>query len=314
MRWLIILHCSGYSDIEPTKLVLYHLSRNINKKQSLYLILCGPTRKSIIYLLKITHQNIEILKEEKAKGHSSTFPIIQKFISILKTQNVKINALGFSGHSSSFVLGPWKRYKVAFLSLDEFNTIITSLNKIKLVLFDSCQMGSMANLCQLAHLSPTVKYVIASPGLHPYESFLHLKELFLSTTKQKKIKNYALQLVKKWHLMSKEDKDRCCLLFDLKKVKKLQHEIKNNWKDLIFDKRSQLDHTDANLYDLWTAARNLPKLQQKIEKCVCNWTEFTDKKHCNECKRVRGMSVEIKIPKKFQDHFHSNKWVNFLNT
>jgi hypothetical protein len=128
-----------------------------------------------------------------------------------------------------------------------------------------------------------------------------------------------------WHHHASEDPVRCMLVFDVEKVKKLAKEIRRHWSQLIFDKRSQLHNTagDGHLFDLWTASRNIPELQQQVLHCVRNSQQAlqhrpTPTPHCRSdrccypCKRARAMSVEARPPKKWKNLHADSKWTRFL--
>jgi hypothetical protein len=229
-----------------------------------------------------------------------------------------VDAIGVSAHASGWVTGPWKR-KRPFLTLSELNRELFDRFRAKLVCFDACMMGTMS---ALYGMSNHVKITIASPGLHPYVSPFGLNAFAQSTAStvscdQNQIRVVAKAIVAEWHhYASSLDRNRCLLAFDVDRVKAVAKLVKQHWSRLMFDKRAQLHDKDANLFDLWVAARDVPIVQSALASCVISGDEalnhLKSSRCCFACKRSRSVAVEARTPKKWQDIYTQTKWAKLM--
>lgn len=331
MTWLLVLHASGPSDLKCIQRSLRTLGRHIlhnggSKSSFIFFIaLFGPTIKSANHLFKCynhnNHINYLLLRQS-----NPNLPIQQQIQYLMSDDHISVNhrirAILFSGHGSGWVLGNWRPKQPPFITLEEFNNLILNKFKPKLMVWNTCMAGTMAAIYGLPKF---VKIVVASPALHPYVDIFATKAFAKAIekhmiTKQDCLK-VALSLIPEWHHQASfYSPNRCLFVFDVDQVKKLASDIKKLWPQLIFDKRSQLHRKDANLFDLWTSARNLPLLQHKIMKCILNHniilnnndSKNNKKTCCYPCKRSRGISIESHYPRKWIDIYEKTRWVQFL--
>jgi hypothetical protein len=211
----------------------------------------------------------------------------------------------FWGHGTGWVVGTWKR-PVEFLSLEELNREIFAPLQPQIVAFDACYMGSLACLFSM-HTS--IRYVIASPGLQPYSSFLDLAS-FASQEQDKK--KFSVRLANEWmkvSLSATGDKERCMLVYDVKRIQKVVAPlIRHHWTELMFDKRAQINREDARIFDVWSASRHLPHVQEEIRKAILNVPPHKP----IPCWRVRGLMVDSSVFRRWVHIYKKSKWAKFL--
>lgn len=330
----MLIHCTGPFDWQESTKSLQILTSNLikhkNTKTKIYLMIVGPTKRSISESYVLSYQNgfqliaqVQPRCQTQAKKNCERRDLahtIQCLVDAVHTHEKKMDVFMFSGHSNSFILGRWVGYKHPLMSIEELNRIVLDRFRPKLAIFDSCAMGSMSSLYNL----PTtyLEIVQASPSLHPYVSTIELNAIFTKTTS---VKTLADAIAREWHHRagSRRDFDRCFLSFDMTKIRKVGVAIRKHWKDLIFDRRSQLDQKDYFLHDTWTAARNIPTLQRLLESVTLNFghavsgtllpSDHVQKRCCAPCQRARSVSVETRTPGKWKRLFLNTKWIQFMN-
>jgi hypothetical protein len=322
MSWLLLLHSSGALDQRAHDRALRRLQSRMPSKGAVYVIQFGPTVRSMARCFRLVSTGIHVIHEARAR--STPKPVVSALRSLVRSLAVTVRTLKdrvdrvcFSGHGSGWVTGAWA-LRHPFLTLEEINRELLDWFRPPLLLLDTCMGGSMGGLYGLPSY---VKIVVASPGLHPYVAIFATHAFASSTTvNSDQLRSVALGISNEWHHeASASDATRCLLVFDLERVKRVAPLVRAAWPSLLFDKRAQLHQKNANLFDLWTAARNLPHLQRALLSCVLNarsalQTPSTSRAHCcSPCKRIRAMSVEVRVPKKWSALYLSSSWARFLN-
>lgn len=315
--WLLILQTCSRPDRESAHTSLANL-RQHKYFEPVIILSFGPTMDHCPELFLMTKHKIDRLSNFSC-GSSHTLGCgakqnrihaIRACVRFLTQKNVdfRFDKILFWGHGASWVVGTWKKPD-EFLSIDELNDELFVPFQPKLIVFEACYMGSLACLFSM-HSS--IKYIVASPGLQPYCSFMDLSKFFRSplTTKQQDLKEYAIQLANQWMEVAREqEKESCMLVFDVRYVQRvIAPLIKQNWATMMFDKRAQVHRVDARVFDIWSATRHLPDLQNKIRKSILN----VPQKKPIPCWRVRGMTVDSKIIRKWSHLYDQCRWAKFL--
>lgn len=329
MGWLLLLHALGVKTTRWAQRGLQKLVKQMPPDGKVWVIWIGPTVRSLALLAQVTREHgWQTIGHVKLSGFSSQVPAVKTLLSILSSSIPPhaISAVLYSGHASGWMLGGWRRPD-PFMTLEEFNEIVLDRFRPQLVAWNTCLMGSLSTLYGLPSY---VKFAIASPGLHPSKTLLYATQAFADSTAHARhvaasplqTKRLARAMSAEWHHHASDDPERCILVFDVERVKKLAPAIRRAWPQLVFDKRAQLHNSpgDGHLFDLWTAARHLPELQRQVLKCVLNSRQALSKNDkttngsrcCFPCRRTRSMSVEARPPKKWQEIHGRAKWTRFL--
>lgn len=295
--WLLFIHSSNHKDHKFAYKYLETTIKNTasNPACQVYVTWFGPTRFSTAYLLHIQNGNVTVLSSHDTKDASSHVIVLDRFTTLIP---VKIDAFCGSFHGSGWCIGPWKHTKTCFMTTKDLIRVTITKLKIPLVCFDSCYMG---NLSCLYELPPCVKYTVASPAFHPYQS---MTELFtFCELDPANPKSFALCLARDWMKWAwPKAKYSCLMVFDMKHIAPLVSALKIHWDALHFGQHSRIDKEDANLSDLWSAAENAPIVRQLIKRCVVH------DDYLGVSKRVFGPSVECRLPRKWQGLFMETRF------
>lgn len=307
--WLIILQACTRSDmqsvVESLKMLQQHTSF-----RPVMLLQFGPSMKNCPRLILMKKHRLQTLystcSTHDCESKHQRIASIRKCVALLLSKRIRFDKILFWGHGSGWVVGAWKRPR-EFLSLKELNQELFVPFQPKLLVFDACYMGSLACLMEL---SPSVKYLVASPGLQPYASFLELQSFFHH--KKNTLKQFAVGLANewmKWATLKTGSQGRCMLVYDVQKIQTVVAPlVKQHWATMHFDKRAQVHREDARIFDVWSASRHLPDLQRAIRKTIVNVPEHEP----IPCWRVRGLTVDSKVWRKWVHLYDKSRWARYL--
>jgi len=302
--------------MESAKASLKHLQQH--KKFEPVMLLCfGPSMKEcpcVMLLLKTRSVLLCMPCCQEKACDSKDFRIrsirscVRFLLRFSQNKNVRFDTILFWGHGSGWVLGTWKKPD-DFLSFTELNKELLVPFRPSVVAFDACFMGSFSTLFGI---DSSVRYVIASPGLQPYYSFLDCKAFFPKRNQSKL--SFAIRLANEWltkSIHATHDKERCMLVFDVRFLQtRVAPLIKKHWSSMKFDKRAQVHHEEARIFDVWTASRHLPHIQRLIRKAILNVPEHKS----IPCWRVRGVTVDSKVFRKWVHLYDQSRWAKFLGS
>lgn len=302
-NWLLYIHINKREQSHASK-AFRRIQSNLSVGTSVYVIHFGPSLLSDAVLYKISRNEMITLLKLKNKTFEDV-PLNLKILSdhILKS-GVQIDALCMMCHGASYGMGKWKTWRRPFLQIDDAVKYLVRPFKMPLICFDSCFQGNMSCLYEL----PTdVKVVLASPAFHPYASISWTRAFGRLQRGSNKIDllRYGHEICCEWNDLSKA-RWKGLLVFDMAYIPKIANMVRESFDLLRFDRISQIDNEDANLHDLFAAARHVPKLQFEI-------IQSTSSTPCGKCsnacsKRIRGMSMESHLPRKWITAFSSTKW------
>jgi hypothetical protein len=303
-NWLLFCHAPNNFDYKSIVLQIQKMKKNLHVDTTVYVIIFGPTLRSLVHLVKVqSNVKNEVLSEHNGCDDCQltiTKKMIKKIIEL-----TKIHAICFLVHGSGYVIGNYKTPIHPFLDITDIVKFIIIPLRPKLIVFDACYQASM---CSLFELPDFVKVTIGSSALHPYTSMIETKAFckIPNFTSKNEILRYAHSIVHQWHNLTK-DKDKSLLVYDNSYIPKIGSALlRHTKKCLVFDKAfSRLDKSDVNLHDLFIVCRNLPDIQILIKKCI--------EINCNNCKRscvntVNGMSIQKNLPRKWEDRFKKTMW------
>jgi hypothetical protein len=310
--WLIYMHTPNTKDLKHGERALKKMKDNFNEQGGAYVIHFGSTVKSDSTLTFITKHGTTLIKTLKnPNGIDDAIKNLTIFSSLLQGLNginETIKAVCFWCHGAGYGCSPWKKWKRPLLQINDAIRLLIEPFHVPLVCFDACFQGSMSCLYELPK---NVVATIAPPAFHPFVSvmwtraFGRLNEMGIS---RNSILSYAHKINCEWQKYSKA-KWKCMLVFDMQYINDIGKLVANNFALLHFDKISQVDAEDANLHDLFAAARHIPQLQNLIVRSIlpsCNGC-------LNECNsRVRGMSMEAHLPRKWLEAYTSTQWYSCI--
>lgn len=305
-RWLIFLHAPNPREYRLAIRILKKLQERLTDDCEVVVILFGMTIFHPCYLLSLTCDGINKLKElPNSNGIDSVVPNCERFIETLKSLRKTFQAVCIYSHGASWALGPFKKWKRPFLPIVDAVRIFIRPFPIKLVVFDSCYQGGMSCLYELPSYT---QVVIAAPAFHPFTSILETKKFSQINPKvfksREHILTFAHDMTCEWHTLTKVSW-KCLMVFDMQYMNQLAHLVGRYFDHLIFDKTSQIDHKDSNLHDLYTAARSIPAIQGAIQR-LTHKTCQTCRQHIT--KRVHGPSMEKRLPIKWRSAFKRTRW------
>jgi hypothetical protein len=320
MRWLLVVHGSGARDWRGSLRDLRALQRRMPPDGRVWVALVGPTRRSWALSFELRPDSFHTLAISKIGAQKAGGSLAPDYAGALHAVLAPISpgsvdAVAVSAHASGWVLGPW-RGRHPFLTIEQVNAVVLGRYRPALVVFDACMMGTMAGLLPLPH---RVRWVVASPGLHPYVSHYGLAAFARSTSASARatapaLRALARRMAAEWHHQAqREDPLRCTLAFDMRRVRALAPLLREQWSSLAFDKRAQLHKKDANLFDLWAAARNVPRLRKALRGAVLAAVPLhPGRRCCAPCRRSQSLAVEARVPHKWQHIYRRNRWARFI--
>jgi hypothetical protein len=305
-NWLIYIHASNAKkDLKSAQKCLKEMQRNLALDVSAFVIMFGPTVKSPASLSVYRKDAVKEILVLENTGIPSVTGNIATFVNFLLSHKINIDAVCLYTHGAAHGFGSWHGWSEPFLQLNDAVRLLIDPFNVPLVLFDSCFQGAMSCLYEL---SPSVQYVLASPAFQPFASVLCTKKFgqlgHASFYSRKDLARFAHDMNCEWHTLTKA-KWKCMLVLDMTFIPEIAHLVHLHMNDLVFDKFSQIDKEDANLHDLYTAARNVPEISRLVTLCA--------KETCDTCwsgctKRVHGVSMEAHLPRKWIKCYISTKW------
>ena len=303
-NWLLYIHCPNGNDKKYGIRALKTMQKNLAKGNLVYVVWFGPTVLSECHLSVYSKDgHSEISRATNKNGIDDAVPNLEKFMKILVSQKVKIDAICIWSHGAGYGCSPWSGWTRPLFQINDAIRIMVVPFNVKLVCFDACYQGGMSCLYELPD---SVVACLASPAFHPYYSVISTKAFGkLKRLEDKEdVLRYARKINCEWHKNTKVSW-KCLLVFDMDMIRHIGPLVKKHVADLVFDKMSQIDNKDANLHDLFAAARNVPILQT----LVVGSFQPSCTKCINSCTlRVRGPSVEAHTPRKWIKAFISTKW------
>lgn len=312
-NWLIYMHTiSASEDLDSWK-ALNRMHKNLisSKKGqniSIYVLKFESRKTQDVHFIKYTSDNkweheTPIMKYIDNEQESNIREILKYQIDYLLERSIDIHALTLYSHSCGYGLGSWKNMKRPFIAFSDFVYIVVNpFPMMKLICFDSCESGMSC----LYELPSNIVTVISSPGLHPHCSVIWttcFTNLSTFTTNEEWI-SFAHCINHEWNTYCKSVKWKCLYTFDMKYVPLLAKEVQSNIDKLVLDKKSQIHKKDANLHDLYEAAVYVPQIQKLIKMMLYKCPDCFS--NCNV--RIKGPSIEARLPRKWLYAFTSSKW------
>lgn len=255
--------------------------------------------------LKCINGQTSVINVSKARGQHQVVQVTKDWVNGIVKSGVTIDAVCGSFHGAGFAFGPWKKTKRPFMTMVDFSRLVLRPLCPAMVAFCSCYQGGMTSLYEVPEC---VKYVIASPGFHPYVDIFALPSFGnlppLRRLNQKSVQEYSVRLTCEWMAKARPKASYSCMkVFDISKREDLAQVAKREWKKLHFGEHSRIDKEDANLSDLWSAAYNAPDIRNAIKNFVVGTCIQNTK-----CHTVFGPSVERRMPKKWQTEYMATRW------
>lgn len=276
---------------------------NMNRNVTAFVMHFGPSTASDAKLIMYRSNERRLLLRYRNKGIEDVVGNLKKFSEYIIKSKTRVDAVCIWAHGAGYGISKWKGWKRPFLQLDDAVRHIITPFKPSLVCFDACFQGNMSCLYEMPL---EVRVVMASPAFHPFVSLMWTKTFgkLSAGMNKSEIQRYARKMCEQWHQMTRA-KWKCMLVFDMNYVPIIAEMVRKEWDSLIFDRVSQIDREDANLHDLFAAARNVPNLQMMVLQSV------RDSGKCclEQCTtRVRGMSIEAHLPRKWLTAYTSTRW------
>lgn len=314
--WLVYCHTPSSNDVKHASKAIRTMRANLAGGTAAFVIHFGrlgtPATLSFFENEKRSKETEGILLGSILCSSISQVPgIIKSLCRDVYTHcnrtNRNVDAVFLWSHGAGFGLGPWKRWKDPFLTITDAVDNLIAPFKVPLVVFDACFQGSTSCLYEMPK---EVRYVVAPSAFHPFTSvmaapiFGRLPRKLHGYRGQRILAAYAKKLCCEWHSFT-STRWKCLLVFNMEYVDSIAVEVKRHLRELVFDKKSQIDKEDANLHDLYTAARMVPALQSLCKLSVMET--------CSECldectKKVHGPSMEAHLPRKLIECYRNTRW------
>lgn len=297
--WLIVAHITDSFEINDFKKVFKKCQKQLSNNTDIYVIYVYHKKQGKV--IHITHDSFDILKHFKQKTNSQTI-WCNKMLNFVLKKTTPV-AMSYYGHGGGLVVGPWSD---PWMTLKKFNHIFIKKVKPEILCFDSCYLGSIVALYEIAS---NVKYVLASPAWHPYTSISSLKLFgklpeFTSQNKHEVFKQYIINMSCEFSKVKNQPKYSCLVAFDISNLNKIIPQIKK----LEFKKDYNLQLHDPDNYDLLSSVES--HIKKDLEDIVLS-------KECmSKCPiRIHGISVSHQ-PKgaAWSDYFTSSRWGKFTKS
>lgn len=304
-NWLMLAHFKVPKERDGC---FKHLEgTRVNPGVKVYVAMFGPYTNSPSHLLEVTHEGVEYIGEMKydkiGTGYYTKYlPRIQKIVSTLKKNGIKIHGIDYYGHSGGLLLGDYYHERYFITIKDMVDHIFIPLQPL-VVIFDSCYMGVISALYEMSRVK-SIYWVMASPTYHPSYSVLETNAFGKVGTG----KHDKLTLGKQLRGISCEFQKltfpsyRCFILFDLSKIPAFVRELKRVGPLMLkFSGKTQLSRSDKVTHDLWRSAvdPHLKSMIKEVSKDTCG---------LQHCKVAQGMSIEIDFPDAHLGLFKSLEW------
>lgn len=301
--WLIFAHVISKSEQQEFDRNLRKCQKKLNDNTSVYILKIYNKKLATVYYLS-KKAGIEIIF--KSRQLDLTFnKWIKKLVKFIKTDTIKnqteIKALSYYGHGGSVVIGPWGD---PLLGISDFVKLVIKPFDIILVTMDSCYMGGMTSIYEIAH---HCKFAAASPSWHPDLSVSTLYKFgsLPLDNNDETWKNYTKSLTCEFQSTGKKPKYSCLVPIDLRNLINFVDKI----KVLYLTKNSVLKLQDPNQYDLYLSLED-PILKKEAKEILI------DKRCINICpERINGISVR-KLDKddSWHKYFLKTKWAKVYKT
>jgi len=313
--WLVYCHTPSSNDVKHASKAIKTMRINLSGGTAAYVLNFGrlgtPATLSFCKGKKQSERNEGdqgiMLGSILCSSISQVPDIIKDFGRIIRRHcnvtNRDVDGVFIWSHGAGFGLGPWKRWKEPFITItDAVDTLIRPF-KVPLVVFDACFQGSMSCLYEMPK---EVRYVVAPTAFHPFTSVM-AAPIFGKLPNKNVLHGhaaYAKKLCCEWNSFT-STRWKCLLVFNLEYILPIADLVKRHLQELNFDKKSQIDREDANLHDLYTAARMVPALQS-----LCKLSVMETCPEClDECtKKVHGPSMEAHLPRKWVECYTNTRW------
>jgi hypothetical protein len=304
-NWLLYVHAPNHKDKKNVEDNILTMQKNLLHDVTVFVLFFGPTVSSPAVMSVYTRTDSRIVKVFPNHSIADVVPNLTLMMRMLLERRIVIDAVCMWCHGASWATGPFKKWKTPFLSVKDAVNLLIRPFHVPLVCFDACYQGGMSCLYELPS---EVQVVVASPALQPFYSLLVTKAFGELRSKKVMSKtdllSFAHDINCQWHDITKI-RWKCMLVFDMKFVPAIAMLVKKNIHKLVFDKKSQIEKEDSNLHDLYAAARDVQELQYLISESI--------HASCPKClaacnKRVRGMSMEGRLPRKWIDSFIETRW------
>ncbi len=293
--WLIVAHISDTYEVNDFKRIFRKCQKQLTPGTDIYIIYIYHKKQGKI--IHITHDvpSFTVLKGFNQETHSQSV-WCNKMLDYVLARTKPI-AMSYYGHGGGLVVGPWKD---PWMSLKKFNHIFIKRIQPEILCFDTCYLGSIVSLYEI---SKNVKYVLASPAWHPYNSITSLKlfgklPTFTRENKHTVFKNYIVDMSCEFSKLKNLPKYTCLVAFDLTTLDKTIKRIKK----LTFTKEQNLELHDPDTYDLIASVE--PYLKNDLKTIIIS-------KDCmSRCPiRIQGMAVSYQ-PKNgaWNNYFIRSRW------
>lgn len=301
--WLVFAHVISQSEQQEFDKNFKKCLKNLDDNTSVYILKIYNKKLATIYHLS-KKTGIEIILKSRQLDLTLN-RWIKKLVNFIKKDSIirqsEIKALSYYGHGGSVVIGPWGD---PLLGISDFVKLVIKPFNIILVTMDSCYMGGMTSIYEMAHYC---KFAGASPSWHPDLSVSTLK-IFgkLPNEDSDEIwRNYTRSLTCEFQSTGKKPKYSCLVPIDLRNLINFVNKI----KVLYFTKDSVLKLQDPNQYDLYLSLED-PELKREAKNILI------DKRCINICPdRINGISVR-KLDKddSWHKYFLKTKWAKVYKT
>lgn len=297
--WLIVAHISDSFEANDFKKIFKKCQKQLTPQTDIYVIYIYHKKQGKI--IHITNDSFKVIKGFNQKSRSQTVWCNKMLDYILSLS--KPVAMSYYGHGGGLVVGPWLD---PWMSLKKFNHIFIKRIRPEILCFDSCYLGSIVSLYEIAK---NVKYVLASPAWHPYTSISSLKLFgnlpsFTRQNKHEIFKKYIVDMSCEFSTVKNQPKYSCLVAFDLTTLDKTISQIQK----LEFTKDNNLKLHDPDHYDLLASVES--HIKTDLEKIVLS------KKCMSKCPiTIQGISVSYQ-PRggAWSDHFTRSRWGKFTKT
>lgn len=295
--WLIFAHVISKSEQEEFDTNFKKCQKKLDDNTSVYILKIYNKKLATIYYLS-KKSGIEILVKSRQLDLTIT-KWLKTLIKFIKKNTIEkqteIKALSYYGHGGSVIIGPWRD---PLLSISDFAKLIIKPFDVILVTMDSCYMGAITSMYEIAHYC---KFAAASPSWHPdlSVSILNTFGSLPIDNNDETWKNYTKKLACEFQNTGKKPKYSCLVPIDLRNLINLVNQI----KVLHLTKNSVLKLQDPDQYDLYLSLED-QTLKNRIKNLLINKNCI---KMCPD--RINGISVR-KLDKDdpWHKYFVKTKW------
>jgi hypothetical protein len=298
--WLIFAHITDKEETDEFYRNFKKCKSNLDKDTTAYIL--RIYNKKLANVFYITNETMTIILKNQQRN-STIRSWLKKLVNFIKTdaqkQKTNIQALSYYGHGGSVVIGRWCD---PFLGISDFTKYIIKPFNFKLVTMDSCYMGGLTSMYEIA---PYCKFVAASPSWHPNLSISSLKTFgkLPSSNDDEIWKNYTRLLTCEFKRTGNKPKYSSLIPIDVRNLVKLVNRI----KILKLTKDTVLKLNDPQQFDLYLSITD-KHLAEQIRDTVISKTCIT-----NSPERINGISVREPDPEDpWHKYFLKTKWSKVL--